>query len=103
MLRPMGVLDLAQVTELIQELQGWTLEGAAIRRTFAFADFPAALAFAVNVGVRAEAADHHPDITISYKKVTLTYSTHSEGGLTPKDFEGAKAADAAFGMADGRW
>jgi len=41
----------------------------------------------------AEAADHHPDILINYKRVTLTYSTHSEGGLTEKDFEGASAAD----------
>ena len=42
----------------------------------------------------AEAADHHPDILINYKRVTLTYSTHSEGGLTAKDFEGAAIADA---------
>jgi 4a-hydroxytetrahydrobiopterin dehydratase len=41
----------------------------------------------------AEAADHHPDILINYKRVTLTYSTHSEGGLTAKDFEGAAMAD----------
>ena len=41
----------------------------------------------------AEAADHHPDILVNYKRVTLTYSTHSEGGLSPKDFEGAAAAD----------
>ena len=41
----------------------------------------------------AEAADHHPDILINYKRVTLTYSTHDEGGLTNKDFEGAAMAD----------
>src|SRR5258707_109780 len=41
----------------------------------------------------AEAADHHPDISINYKRVTLTYATHSEGGLTVKDFEGAATAD----------
>ncbi len=41
----------------------------------------------------AEAADHHPDIQINYKRVTLTYSTHSEGGLTDKDFTGAAMAD----------
>src|SRR5439155_250279 len=44
---------------------------------------------------RAEQADHHPDILINYKRVTLTYSTHSEGGLTEKDFVGAAAADRA--------
>ena len=41
----------------------------------------------------AKAADHHPDILINYKRVTLTYSTHSEGGLTDKDFDGAAMAD----------
>jgi 4a-hydroxytetrahydrobiopterin dehydratase len=41
----------------------------------------------------AERADHHPDIEINYKRVTLSYSTHSEGGLTTKDFDGARMAD----------
>ena len=44
----------------------------------------------------AEAADHHPDILINYKRVTLTYSTHSEGGLTDKDFAGAARIGAAL-------
>ena len=48
----------------------------------------------------AEAADHHPDILINYKRVTLTYSTHSEGGLTEKDFEGAAAADRQLPRCD---
>ena len=46
----------------------------------------------------AEAADHHPDILINYKRVTLTYSTHSEGGLTDKDFAGAAMADRVLPM-----
>jgi 4a-hydroxytetrahydrobiopterin dehydratase len=46
------------------------------------------------VAFDAEAADHHPDILITYKRVTLTFSTHSDGGLTEKDFEGARQADA---------
>ena len=41
----------------------------------------------------AEATDHHPDIDIRYKRVLVSYTTHSEGGLTPLDFEGARAAD----------
>ena len=45
----------------------------------------------------AESADHHPDILINYKRVTLTYSTHSEGGLTTKDFDGAATADRLAG------
>jgi 4a-hydroxytetrahydrobiopterin dehydratase len=41
----------------------------------------------------AEAADHHPDITINYRRVTVSYSTHSEGGVTEKDFAGATMVD----------
>ena len=44
-----------------------------------------------------EAADHHPDVTINYRRVTLSYTTHSEGGLTVKDVAGARAADFAAG------
>lgn len=76
------------------DLPGWTLDGNAIRRQFTFDGFPAAMAFAVRLAFDAEAADHHPDILISYKRVTLTWSTHSAGGLTAKDFDGAKASQA---------
>ena len=77
----------------LKELNGWTLEVDAIRKQFTFADFPAAVAFVNRLAPQAEALDHHPDILISYKRVTLTYSTHDEGGLTEKDFDGAAAAD----------
>ena len=77
------------------------LEGKAIHRKFTFAGFPEAVSFVVRVGFAAEAVDHHPDILINYKRVTLTFSTHSEGGLTEKDFAGAETATkiaAAFGV-----
>ena len=77
-------------TEIEQELatlQSWTQAGNAITRTFTLPSFPAALAFASAVGHLAERADHHPDILIQYRKVTLTLSTHSAGGLTEKDFD----------------
>lgn len=82
-----------EVTRRVQEMAGWTVEQAGIRRQFTFPSFPDALAFVVRVGFVAESADHHPDLAISYKKVTVTYSTHSEGGVTAKDFAGAKSAD----------
>ena len=77
----------------LETLTGWTLEGDAIRKQFTFAGFPEAVAFVDRLAPRAQAADHHPDILINYKRVTLTYSTHSEGGLTAKDFDGAATAD----------
>jgi len=52
-----------------------------------------AVGFVNRLAPEAEEADHHPDILINYKRVTLTYSTHSEGGLTVKDFMGAATAD----------
>ncbi len=78
----------------MQKAPGWSLEGDAIRRQFTFAGFPDAVAFIVRVGFEAEGADHHPDILVNYKRVTLTYSTHAEGGLTRKDFDGAARAAA---------
>jgi len=74
-------------------VNGWTREGDAIRKQFTFADFLQAIAFVNRLAPEAEKADHHPDIVINYKRVTLTYSTHSEGGLTEKDFVGAATAD----------
>jgi 4a-hydroxytetrahydrobiopterin dehydratase len=76
----------------LNNLPGWELKGNAIQRQLTFADFPEAVSFVVRLGFLAEAADHHPDILINYKRVTLTYSTHSAGGLTDKDFAGAEEA-----------
>ena len=78
-------------------LDGWVQDGSAIRRQYTFDGFASAVAFVVRIGFDAEAADHHPDILISnYRKVTLTFTTHSAGGLTEKDFAGAEAADRHF-------
>ncbi len=76
----------------LQKLPGLQLDGDAIKRQFTFGGFPDAVAFVVRLGFTAEAADHHPDLLVNYKRVTVTYSTHSAGGLTDKDFEGAGAA-----------
>lgn len=76
-------------------MEHWERDGETIHRTFTFADFPSAIAFIVRIGYAAEAADHHPDILLHrYKRVKLTYTTHSEKRLTEKDWEGARAADA---------
>jgi len=94
MLPCMGKLDEAAIRKAIEGLKGWTLDGAAIRRQFTLASFPDAIAFVTRLAFDAEVADHHPDILINYKRVTLTYTTHSDGGLTQKDFDGARKADA---------
>jgi 4a-hydroxytetrahydrobiopterin dehydratase len=91
------VLSVDDVKARLARLDGWAAEGDAIRRQYTFDGFASAVAFVVRVGFDAEAADHHPDILISqYKKVTLTFTTHSAGGLTEKDFTAAGHADRVF-------
>jgi len=89
----MAKLSGSDVQQRMKRLNGWTLDSDAIRKQFTFANFVEAIAFVNRLAPLAEAADHHPDILINYKRVTLTYSTHSEGGVTEKDFAGAAAAD----------
>jgi 4a-hydroxytetrahydrobiopterin dehydratase len=89
----MPKLSSTDAEQRIKNLRGWTLYGDEIRKQYTFKDFLEAIAFVNRLALEAEAADHHPDIEISYKRVTLTYSTHSEGGLTVKDFAGAATAD----------
>ena len=93
----MAKLTAAQIADELKKVDGWVEDGHAIRRQFVFDGFASAVAYVVRIGFDAEAADHHPDILISnYKKVTLTFSTHSEGGLTAKDFSAASAANRAY-------
>jgi 4a-hydroxytetrahydrobiopterin dehydratase len=91
----MAVLSKSDVEARLREIDGWSLEGNAIRKQFVFKGFPDAVDFVSRLVPHAEAADHHPDISINYRRVTLTYSTHSEGGLTEKDFDGARMAERA--------
>jgi 4a-hydroxytetrahydrobiopterin dehydratase len=89
----MDKLTDAEARARLAGLGGWTLEGTAIRRQYAFPGFPDAVTFVVRLAFDAESADHHPDLLINYKRVTVTYTTHSAGGLTNRDFEGAQQAE----------
>lgn len=93
----MSLLSDDVITRELGTLSGWTRDGNAIRKQFTFKGFPEAVAFVRRLVPGCEAADHHPDVTINYRKVTLSYSTHSEGGLTLKDFAGARAAEGVVG------
>lgn len=89
----MSLLSEDRISSELGTLDGWSRDGDVIRKQFTFAGFPEAVAFVQRLVPGCEAADHHPDVTINYRRVTLTYSTHSEGGLTAKDFEGARRAE----------
>jgi 4a-hydroxytetrahydrobiopterin dehydratase len=71
-----------------------TASGDALVKDFDCGDFKGSVAFLNAVLPLAEAADHHPDVTISWKTVTVTLSTHSEGGVTEKDFALSAQIDA---------
>ena len=64
---------------------GWDEVDGALERTFELDSFMDALDFVNRLGALAEAEDHHPDITISYRKVTVRWWTHTAGGVTDRD------------------
>jgi 4a-hydroxytetrahydrobiopterin dehydratase len=74
-----------EIATALGTLQGWTRSGDSITATVELADFREAMLYIGAVAYLAETANHHPDILIQWNKVTLTLSTHSEGGLTAAD------------------
>jgi 4a-hydroxytetrahydrobiopterin dehydratase len=93
----MAVLSDQDVQARLDGLEGWERDGDAIVRQFEFKDFVASVDFVNRITPLAEAMNHHPDLAISWNKVTVTLSTHSEGGLTENDFELASKIDGAAG------
>ena len=87
------MLSEAEIAEALCGLPGWARAGSAITRTFRFAGFPEAVAFVDRLVAPAEAANHHPDLAVSYDKVHVTLTTHDAGGLTQKDISLAQAID----------
>ena len=81
----MALLSENQIAAGVARLEGWSRDGASIRRQLAFPSFAAAIAFVNRVAAAADQADHHPDIDIRYSRVLLTLSTHSAGGITDRD------------------
>lgn len=90
----MATLSETEVRAQLAEIPGWELVDKTLVRKFTFPSFPAAVAFVVKLAFAAEAADHHPDILINYRRVTLTLWTHTAGSITEKDFALAKTINA---------
>jgi 4a-hydroxytetrahydrobiopterin dehydratase len=84
----------SEVGERLAKLDGWKRTGEAIEKRYKRGDFVGAVAFVQSLVEPAEAMNHHPDLAISWDTVTVTLSTHSEGGLTAADFELAAKIDA---------
>ncbi len=82
---------------LLLQVPSWSLEDGKIKREFRFRDFQQAVQFANKIAEIAVEQDHHPDITISYNKVTLVLTTHKIGGLSMNDFIMAARIDLLGG------
>ena len=83
-----------EINDRLQDLDGWERSGDAITKDFDNGDFKGSVDFVNRLTPAAEEMEHHPDLEISWKTVTVTLSTHSEGGLTGADFELAGKIDA---------
>lgn len=90
------LLDASEIEAELKTIPEWKQEGDAIARQLVFANFREVVSFLVLIAFDAEEADHHPDVTINYKRLNLSLSTHSEGGLTEKDFNLARIIDKHF-------
>lgn len=90
----MATLSEEEIGEKLGELEGWERQGDAISKSFDRGDFVGSVKFVDSLVEPAEGMNHHPDVEISWSEVTVTLSTHSEGGLTANDFELAAKIDA---------
>ncbi len=89
----MAALSKSEIHEKLKELPEWSHAGKSLHKKFTFKSFMPAIAFVNKVAEVAESLGHHPDITINYSQVGISLSTHSEGGVTERDFELAGTID----------
>jgi 4a-hydroxytetrahydrobiopterin dehydratase len=90
----MALLSESEIEERIGDLDGWSRDGDAISKTFENGDFVGSVKFVDKLVEPAEGMGHHPDLELSWDKVTVKITNHAEGGLTENDFELAKKIDA---------
>ncbi len=90
----MALLGSNEIEAKLADLDGWERQGDAILKSFKRGDFVGSVRFVDSLVEPAEAMGHHPDVEISWDTVTVTISTHSEGGLTAADFELAGKIEA---------
>lgn len=90
----MALLSDSEVEQRLAELSGWERQGEAIVKRFERGDFVGSVEFVESLVEPAEAMNHHPDLEISWATVTVSLSTHSEGGLTENDFALARQIES---------
>ena len=90
----MALLSDSEIEEKLSEADGWSRDGDAITKTFENGDFVGSVKFVDSLVAPAEDMGHHPDLELSWDKVTVKITNHAEGGLTSSDFELAAKIDA---------
>lgn len=86
-------LDTRQLSEALARLPGWAREGDAIEKQYTVTSFGDAVALVTRIAFAAEAADHHPDLRLEYRRLTVRFWTHTAGGVTQKDVDGAETVE----------
>ncbi len=86
----------AEISVLLGELVGWASKGGTIRRTYTFGNYGETMAFVNAVAWIAQREDHHPDISFSYNRCEVAFSTHSIDGISMNDFICAAKIEALF-------
>jgi 4a-hydroxytetrahydrobiopterin dehydratase len=94
-----SALSKQEIQQKLKVTPLWAHQGKAIHKKYTFKSFMPAIGFVNKVAEAAEKAGHHPDITINYNVVSISLSTHSEGGVTDRDFEVARQIDGIAGTA----
>jgi 4a-hydroxytetrahydrobiopterin dehydratase len=89
-------LSSAEVTKLMQQLEGWDLFDRLIGKVYNFTNYYQTMAFVNAVAWISHREDHHPDIILSYNKCRVEYTTHAVGGLSENDFICAAKIDVLF-------
>ena len=92
-MKPSTKLSPSEITERLKTLPGWRLEDGAIVREYQTDGWPTTLMLVNAIGFFAEAADHHPDLAVSWGKVQVKLWTHSADGVTASDMELAKVIE----------
>src|ERR1700690_1464583 len=92
----MPALTTKQISLHLKAVPNWSKRAQTILRTFKFEGFLKSITFVDQIAKKAQKANHHPDIDIRFDQVTLTLSTHDEGGITKKDFSLARQCDEVF-------
>jgi 4a-hydroxytetrahydrobiopterin dehydratase len=99
----MPALTPNEINRHLKALPDWSKHAKTIRRTFKLDGFMTSIAFVRRIAKQAQKNNHHPDIDIRYDQVTLTLTTHDEGGITEKDFSLARQCDEVYSRLSISW